>query len=58
MKQKYMKLSEYVDINRIKYRAAWNRFKKGKIEGAFVNEHGKILIIVKKFKEQQMRNLL
>ena len=30
-----MKLSEYGTWNGIKYRAAWNRFSAGKIEGAY-----------------------
>jgi len=29
-----MKLSEYAKRNGIKYRAAWNRFKAGKIDPA------------------------
>jgi len=37
-------LRTYAKEHGIKYRAAWNRFKKGKIEGAFVDEFGKILI--------------
>lgn len=44
MGQKYLKLSEYASINRIKYRAAWNRFNNGKIKNAFIDEYGKILI--------------
>jgi predicted site-specific integrase-resolvase len=48
MEQKYLKLSEYANIHRIKYRAAWNRFKEGKIEGSFTDEFGKILIPIKK----------
>lgn len=44
MGQKYIKLSEYASINRIKYRAAWNRFNNGKIKNAFIDEYGKILI--------------
>lgn len=39
-----MKLSEYAEREGIKYRAAYNRFKAGKITGAFQNEHGRIVI--------------
>lgn len=52
MEQRYMKLSEYANVNRIKYRAAWNRFKKGKIEGAFIDKYGKILIPYKNVKKE------
>lgn len=37
-------LRTYAKEHGIKYRAAWNRFKEGKIEGAFRDEFGKILI--------------
>lgn len=37
-------LKEYAKEHGIKYRAAWNRFKAGKIPSAFVDEFGKILI--------------
>ena len=52
MEQRYMKLSEYANVNRIKYRASWNRFKKGKIEGAFIDKYGKILIPYKNVKKE------
>lgn len=39
-----MKLSEYAARNNIKYRAAWNRFKAGKIEGAFMDGNGHIVV--------------
>lgn len=37
-------LKEYAEDHGIKYRAAWNRFNKGKIPSAFKDEFGKILI--------------
>ena len=37
-------LPEYAREHGIKYRAAWNRYKAGKISGALQDEFGKILI--------------
>lgn len=37
-------LKDYAKEKGIKYRAAWNRYKLGKIEGAFQDEMGNILI--------------
>ena len=37
-------LKEYAIEHRIQYRTAWNHFKAGKIEGAFKNRYGKVLI--------------
>lgn len=37
-----MKLSEYADQHDIGYRAAWNRYKAGKINGAWQDEFGTI----------------
>jgi predicted site-specific integrase-resolvase len=37
-------LKEYAEDRGVKYRAAWNRYKAGKIPGAFQDEFGKILI--------------
>lgn len=37
-------LNDYCKRHGIKYRAAWNRFKAGKIPGAYKDEFGKILI--------------
>lgn len=37
-------LKRYAIDHGIKYRAAWNRYKSGKIPGAFKDEFGKILI--------------
>lgn len=42
-----MKLSEYAKANNIGYRAAWNRFKSGKIPGAHKDKFGSITIIKK-----------
>lgn len=35
-----MKLSEYARRESVTYRTAWNRFKAGKIEGAYADGHG------------------
>ncbi len=43
-----MKLSEYAKDNCITYRAAWNRFKLGKIPNAYKDDIGRILIGPKK----------
>jgi putative resolvase len=37
-------LKDYAHDHGVKYRAAWNRFKTGKIPAAFQDEFGKILI--------------
>ena len=37
-------LRTYAKEHGIKYRAAWNRYKLGKIDGAFQDEFGKVLI--------------
>lgn len=37
-------LKDYANEHGIKYRAAWNRFRAGKIPSAFKDEFGKILI--------------
>jgi predicted site-specific integrase-resolvase len=42
-----VKLSEYAKDNNIGYRAAWNRFKSGKITGAHKDEFGSITITKK-----------
>ena len=39
-----MKLSEYAKRNGIKYRAAWNRYKQGKIPGAYIDDSGHIVV--------------
>jgi len=45
MAQIYKKLSDYAKENSITYRTAWNRFKAGKIRGAFLEDgHVKIPI--------------
>jgi predicted site-specific integrase-resolvase len=38
------KLSDYAKENKITYRTAWNRYKKGKIENTIISETGHILI--------------
>jgi len=37
-------LNIYAKEHGIKYRAAWNRYKRGEIPGAFKDEFGKILM--------------
>lgn len=39
-----MKLSEYAARNGIKYRAAWNRYRAGKIEGAYLDDSGHVVV--------------
>lgn len=39
-----MKLSQYAQQHSISYRAAWNRYKAGKIEGAWQDESGTIIV--------------
>lgn len=39
-----MKLLEYSKQNNITYKTAWNRFKAGKIQGAYLDESGHIVI--------------
>ena len=39
-----MKLSEYAKRNGIQYRAAWNRFKAGRIEGAYLDDTGHVVV--------------
>ncbi len=42
-----MKLSQYAKQNDICYRTAWNRYKAGKINGAYQDENGTIHVLVK-----------
>ena len=37
-------MSEYAARNGIKYRAAWNRYKAGKIGGAYLDETGHVVV--------------
>ena len=39
-----MKLSQYAEREGIHYRTAWNRFKAGKIEGAYMDDTGHIVV--------------
>lgn len=39
-----MKLSQYAKRNGIGYRAAWNRFKAGKIPGAYLDDTGHVVV--------------
>ena len=38
------RLKDYAKEQGVQYRTAWNRYKAGKIAGAFPNEFGQILI--------------
>lgn len=40
----FYKLSDYAKKFNVSYRTAWNRFKQGKIEGAFLDETKHVLI--------------
>jgi len=42
--KKMKRLKDYAKDNGIGYRAAWNRFKNGKIFGAFKDDTGLVLI--------------
>lgn len=44
MSRNTIKLSEYARRQGIGYRAAWNRFKAGKIPSAFTNDSGGIMV--------------
>lgn len=46
MEQRYKKLSTYANENDITYRTAWNRFKAGKLKGAFIDETNHVKIPV------------
>ncbi len=53
MVQRYKKLSGYAKENGVVYRTAWNRFKEGKIKGAFQDGSGNILVPVFPTKEHK-----
>lgn len=42
---KYEKLSQYAKRHSVTYRTAWNRFKAGKIPGAFVGENSNQILV-------------
>jgi len=44
--QRYIKLSEYASNKSITYRTAWSHFKNGKIDGAYKDNSGNILVPV------------
>jgi len=48
----YYKLSDYSKKFNVTYRTAWNRFKKGKIEGAFMDETNHVLIPINNFEKK------
>lgn len=47
MEQKYIKLSDYARNKSITYKTAWNHYKKGLIDNAFLDETNHVLIPVK-----------
>jgi putative resolvase len=48
----YYKLSDYAKKFNVTYRTAWNRFKQGKIDGAFIDETNHVLIPINKFEKK------
>jgi hypothetical protein len=44
---KHIKLSEYAKNKSITYRTAWTHFIEGKIDGAYKDETGHVLVPVK-----------
>jgi predicted site-specific integrase-resolvase len=48
----YYKLSDYAKKFNVTYRTAWNRYKQGKIDGAFLDETNHVLIPVNKFENK------
>ena len=52
----FMKLSEYAAKHGIQYRAAWNRFKAGKIPGAWQDESGTIIVPEKRVEDWAIAN--
>jgi predicted site-specific integrase-resolvase len=48
----YYKLSDYAKKFNVTYRTAWNRFKQGKIDGAFMDETNHVLIPINKFENK------
>lgn len=54
----YYKLSDYAKKFSVTYRTAWNHFKLGKIDGAFLDERTKhVLIPVESFKENATKRV-
>lgn len=51
----YINLHQYAETQGIQYRAAWNRFKQGRIEGAYQADSGRILVPNPFAKEQALR---
>jgi putative resolvase len=52
LKMMYEKLSDYAKRYNVTYRTAWNRYKKGKIEGAIEDNTGHIIIPIKESKNE------
>lgn len=53
----YYKLSTYAKKYSICYRTAWNHFKLGKIDGAFLDKNGHVLIPIESFKENSTKRV-
>lgn len=51
----YINLRQYAATQGIQYRAAWNRFKQGRIEGAYQADSGRILVPNPFVKEQVLQ---
>lgn len=48
----YYKLSDYAKKFNITYRTAWNRFKQGKIEGAYMDDTNHVVIPIHSFEKK------
>jgi len=49
----YYKLSDYAKKFNVTYRTAWNRFKKNKIDGAYLDESNHVVIPINKFESSK-----
>ena len=49
-----MNLKQYAKLNNIQYRAAWNRYKAGKIHNAYQDALGRILITEEDFRVESV----
>jgi putative resolvase len=53
----YYKLSTYAKKFSVTYKTAWNHYKAGKIDGAFLDKYGHVLIPVESFKENRTKRV-
>lgn len=53
----YYKLSTYAKKFSVTYRTAWNHYKAGKIDGAFLDKNGHVLIPIESFKENKTKRV-